>query len=346
MKTENHTEILNELRKGIYRPVYLLMGEEPYPIDLVSDYIEQNALSEADRTFNQITLYGRDTDGKRIGLECNQYPTFADRRVVIVKEAQATARLADLESYVSNCQETTILVLCHKYKSLDKRLKLHKAIEKVGVVLETKRLYDNQMPQWIVNFATGMGLSIEEKAAALLAEHVGVSMSDAAKAFEKIRAAVGPTLKTVTTDMVAEHVGVSKEYNVFELRDALFRKDRAKAMRIVKAMGANEKQYPVQQIFAGLYNGFDHLFSYCFTLSSTKSEQDAVKAALECGEKNPYMVQRNFGPASRLYTATACMRITSLLAEYDMRSKGYSWPDTPNRDMLVDVVSRILNDGL
>ena len=142
--------------------------------------------------------------------------------------------------------------------------------------------------------------------------------------------------------MVSTNVGISKEYNAFELRDALFRKDKAKALIIVKAMGQNEKAYPVQAIIAALYNGFDHLFTYCFTKSVKKSSDEAVKAAMAVGERSAFMVQRNFEPASRLYTATDCMRITTLLAEYDMRSKGFNWPDTTNRDMLVDIVTRII----
>ncbi len=343
MATLTQDDILKELRAGTYRPVYLLMGEEPYPIDVISDYIEQNAMPEADKTFNQTIVYGRDTNGRKIGLECDQYPTFAERRVVIVREAQSTAQIGELEGYVSHCLPSTILVLCHKYKALDKRLKLYKAIEKAGgVIMETKKLYDNQMPAWISQFANKHGFAIEDKAADLLADHVGTSMTDAAKAIEKVRAAVGPGLKSITVDMVSTHVGISKEYNAFELRDALFRKDKAKALTIVKAMGQNEKAYPVQAIIAALYNGFDHLFTYCFTKSVKKSSDEAVKAAMAVGERSAFMVQRNFEPASRLYTATDCMRITTLLAEYDMRSKGFNWPDTTNRDMLVDIVTRII----
>ncbi len=336
-------DILKELRAGTYRPVYLLMGEEPYPIDVISDFIEQHAMPEADKTFNQTIVYGRDTNGRKIGLECDQYPTFAERRVVIVREAQTTAQIGELEGYVSHCLPSTVLVLCHKYKTLDKRLKLYKAIEKSGgVIMETKKLYDNQMPAWISQFANKNGFAIEDKAADLLADHVGTSMTDAAKAIEKVRAAVGPGLKSITVDMVSTHVGISKEYNAFELRDALFRKDKAKAMTIVKAMGQNEKAYPVQAIIAALYNGFDHLFTYCFTKSVKKSTDEAVKAAMAVGERSAFMVQRNFEPASRLYTATDCMRITAILAEYDMWSKGFNWPDTTNRDMLVDIVTRII----
>ncbi len=334
---------MKELRAGKYRPVYLLMGEEPYPIDVVCDYIEANAMPEADRAFNQTVVYGRDTTGKKLALECDQYPTFAERRVVIVREAQATAGLGELEAYVSHSLPSTVLVLCHKYKLLPKNTKLYKAIEKAGgAILETKALYDNQMPHWISSFAMGRGFAIEGKAADLLAEFVGTSMGDAAAAIDKIRVAVGPRLKTITADMVSENVGVSKEYNAFELRDALFRKDLPKAMRIVKAFGQNEKAYPVQAIFAALYNAFDHLFTYCYIRAKTKSDDEAVKAAIAVGERSPYMVSKNFGPASRLYSATDCMRITALIAEYDMRSKGYAWPDTSNRDMLVDVVTRII----
>lgn len=336
-------DILKELKAGAYRPVYLLMGEEPYPIDVVADYIEQHAMPEADRAFNQTVVYGRDTTGAKIGMECDQYPTFAERRVVIVREAQATGQIGDLEGYVGHCLKTTVLVLCHKYKSLDKRLRLYKAIEKAGgAILETKKLYDNQMPAWISSYATKSGFGIEDRAADLLAQHVGTSMTDAAKAIEKVRAAVGPSLKTITVDMVSENVGISKEFNAFELRDALLRKDKAKALLIVKAMGQNEKAYPVQAIIAALYNGFDHLFTYCFAKATTKSEDEAAKAAMAVGERSAYMVTKNFGPASRLYSATDCMRVTSLLAEYDMRSKGFNWPETTNRDMLVDLVCRII----
>lgn len=343
MASLTQDDILKELKAGNYRPVYLLMGEEPYPIDVVADYIEQNAMPEADKTFNQSVLYGRDTTGKKIGMECDQYPTFAQRRVVIVREAQSTSQIGELEGYVGHCLPTTVLVLCHKYKALDKRLKLYKAIEKAGgAIMETKRLYDNQMPHWISTYATKCGFGIEDRAADLLAQHVGTSMTDAAKAIEKVRSAVGPSLKTITVDMISENVGISKEFNAFELRDALFRKDKAKALLIVKAMGQNEKAYPVQAIIAALYNGFDHLFTYCFKKSTTKNEDEAVKAAMQVGERNAFMVSKNFGPASRLYTATDCMRITNLLAEYDMRSKGFNWPETTNRDMLVDIVCRIV----
>ena len=343
MAVLSQEEILKELKGGTYRPVYLLMGEEPYPSDVVSDYIEQHAMDEAERTFNQTVVYGRDTSGKKVGLECDQYPTFAERRVVIVREAQATSQIGDLETYVSHCLPTTVLVICHKYKALDKRLKLYKAIEKAGgAIMETKKLYDNQMPHWISTFATKSGFGIEDRAADLLAEHVGTNMTDAAKAIEKIRAAVGAGLKTITVDMVSDNVGISKEYNAFELRDALFRKDKRKALTIVKAMGQNEKAYPVQAIIAALYNGFDHLFTYCFAKATTKSDDEAVKAAMAVGERSPFMVSKNFGPASRLYTASDCMRITNLLAEYDMRSKGYNWPETTTRDMLVDLVCRVI----
>lgn len=343
MPSLSQDEILKELKKGAYRPIYLLHGEEPYPIDVVSDYIEANAMPEADRAFNQSVIYGRDTSGKKIALQCDQYPTFAQRRVVIVREAQNTQGLAELEAYAAHHLETTVLVICHKYKLLAKNTRLYKAIDKAGgAIMETKALYDNQMPQWISTHAMRRGFSIEDKAAELLAEFVGTNMGDAASAIEKIRSAVGPDLKTITADMVADNVGISKEYNAFELRDALFKRDRDKAMRIVKAFGQNEKQHPVQAVFAALYNGFDHLFTYCYTLTKKKSDEEAVKATLAAGERSPYMVQKVFTPAARLYSATQCMKITQLIADYDMRSKGLNWPETSNRDLLVDVVSRIL----
>ena len=334
-------EIMKELTAGKYRPVYLLMGDEPYPIDVVSDYIEEHALTEAEKSFNQTIIYGQDTSGQAIGLECDQYPTFASRRVVIVKEAQGTANLKDLEGYVSHALETTVLVLCHKYKSVDKRMKLIKAIEKTGgAILETKKLYDNQMPHWIASYAMQQGLKIETRAAELLAEHVGTSQTDAVSAFEKIKAAEGERPELVTVDMIVRHVGVSKEYNAFELSDAIFARNKTKALRIVKAFGGNAKTYPIQKILAALHSSFQKLFNYTYVLATTGNAQKAAQAT---GGGSAWNITRTYEPASKNFTAAQCMRALSLINETDMKSKGLDWPETSNRDLMIDLVCQILS---
>lgn len=336
-------EVLSELKAKKYRPVYLLMGEEPYPLDQIADWVEAHVLSSEERTWNQSVLYGRETTGRAIGLECAQLPMMGPVRVVIVKEAQSTPGLQDLEKYAGNPSPQTLLVLVHKYKLVDKRGKLLKAVEKGGgAVVESAKLYDNQMPHWIAMHARSLGLEIEEKASQLLAEHVGTSMSDAASAFKKIRSAVGPELRRVTVDMVSEHVGISKEYNAFELRDALFTGNAEKALRIVRAFGDNEKQYPLPAILAALYNSFDKLFAYTmFKAKNGGSDKVAIDKMVQMGEKS-YSVERTYPAASKLYSPPRCLRILDKIQEYDMRSKGYHYPDTSNRDLLVDLVAGIL----
>lgn len=336
------SEVLSELKGQRWRRVYLLMGPEPYPIDQVSDWIEAHALTPDERTWNQTVLYGRETSGRAIALECQQLPMMASRRVVIVKEAQATPGLADLDKYADNPAEQTVLVLCHKYKDMDRRSRLLRAVEKGGgALVESPRLHDYQMPHWIAGHARSLGLEIEEKAAALLAEHVGCSMGDANAAFQKIRAAVGPELRRVTADMVADNVGISKDYNSFELRDALFNRNEPKALRIVKAFGSNEKQYPIQAALAALYNAFDKLFAFTRT-NSKDGRQAAIKKLLELGEKKEHSVERNYVPAAQRYTASQCFRALRIIADADMRSKGFQYPPTSNRDLLIDVVCQII----
>ncbi len=339
-------DILKELRAGAYRPVYLLMGEETYPTDVISSYIEKNALPEEARSFNQLVVYRKDTSFKQIALECSQYPTFADRRVVIVKEAQMSGsshsdNIDNLEGYVTHHLDTTVLVICYKYKTIARTKKIVKAIEKIGgVVLESKKLYDNQMAAWITAHARQRGLSIEEKAVALLVESIGNNQTGVAQAFDKISAAVGTNLTTVTADMVYQHVGISKEYNAFELSNALFARNADKAYKIVKAFGGNDKQYPLPAIMAALHFSFLRLFLFTYVKATTK---DVGKAASAAGERSEYNVKTRLMPAAQNFNAVRCMKALEYINEYDMRSKGYGGAPTSNRDMLVELVAKILN---
>lgn len=337
-----YEELMTELRAGKYRPVYLLMGEEPYYIDAVADYIEDHALDESGRVFNQTVFYGsKDTDPKTIGHEASQYPMMAERRVVIVREAQNMPNIAKLEGYVERLPETTVLVLCYKYKSVDKRIKLTKLIEKQGAVMETKKLWDNQMPQWITNYALSQKLQIDQKAAALMAEALGTNISAVVSAFEKLKVAGGNNLKVITPELVSSNVGISKEYNTFELRDALFARNVGKVNRIVKAFGLNEKQYPVQSVIPMLFGSFEKLYAYHFVVKKL-GERNPNAIAAKLGEK-PFNIQRLYEPGARNYNPYKCLQIISLLREYDMRSKGFAYPAVGSGDLMRELVFRILN---
>lgn len=325
---------MKELKGGTYRPVYLLMGDEPYFIDCVSDYIEEHALSEDEKVFNQTVFYGNDTDAVTVVHEASQYPSMAQRRLVMVKEAQSLDKIALLESYLNKPQDTTVLVICHKYKTLDKRLKLTKSIDKIGVIMESKKIYDNQLPAWIRNYSLSLGLAIEDKAIALLAESIGTNLRNIASAFEKMQLAADGKLTTITADFVADNVGISKEYNTFELRDAIFEHNVPKVNRIIKAFRQNEKQYPIQLVIATLIAPFEKLLMYHYL-------PDKSQAASELGEY-PRNIQK-YAIAARYYTGAKCANVINLLRTYDMRSKGYAWPQTTSGDLMMELVYRIMN---
>lgn len=341
MPQVTYEDLKKELESGKYRPIYLLMGEEPYYIDVISSYIEEHAIAEHERDFNMTIFYGKDTTAKVVAHEADQYPMMAQRRVVIVREAQELPGLADLELYASHCVDSTVLVLCHKYKSVDKRLKLTKTIEKVGAVMETKRLYDNQMPTWIANYMTQQGLQPERKAVELMAESIGTNLSGIVSAVEKLKVALsGSKSRKVDADLVSANVGISKEYNTFELRDALLMRNVPKANRIVHAFEQNEKNYPVQAIVSMLFTTYSKLLAF-HTLRPDEKARPEI-AANKLSER-PFAIQRTYEPAARNYDFRKCLSILGMLHEYDMRSKGFQWPAVSSGELLKELVFRIMN---
>ncbi len=337
MALTDHETLLKEIEAGKFRPIYLLMGEEPYFIDLVSDKIEATALSESEKAFNQTIVYGKDTDGHAVAHEADQYPMMAQRRVVIVKEAQNLPKIDYLAHYAEKLQETTVLVICYKYKSMDKRMRLVKLVEKAGAVMETKKFYDYQMPAWISSYAAKQHLQIDQKASAMIAEALGTNLSAIVNAFEKLRLAGGEGLKLITPELVEKNVGISKEYNTYELRDALIARNVTKANRIVKMFGMNEKQYPIQMIIPQLFRTYEKLFAYHYL-----PDRNPNTAAAKLGEKS-FVIQRVYETGARNYNARKCLEVINLLREYDMRSKGFAWPSVGSGELLQELVFRILN---
>src|SRR6476620_8934787 len=238
-------KIVNEIKSGNIKPIYFLMGEEPYYIDKLSDYIEQNVLTEEEKGFNQTVLYGRDVSMEDIISTAKRYPMMAERQVVIVKEAQELARTIDkLESYAENPMPSTVLVFCYKYKTLDKRKKVTKLLAKSGVVYESKKLYENQVGDWIKKVLAGKKYGIEPKASAMLVEFLGTDLSKINNELEKLQIIL-PKGSTITPKHIEENIGFSKDFNVFELQNALGSKNQLKAYKIAQYFADNPKDNPM-----------------------------------------------------------------------------------------------------
>ena len=332
----SYEEIIKELKSGTYRPIYFLMGEEPYFIDVISDYIAKHALSEADKGFNQIVMYGKDTDAIGITHAARKYPMMAQRQVVIVKEAQNIKEIEDLATYVEKPLNSTILVICYKYKSLDKRKKLGKLVEKSGVLFESKKLYDNQIPKWIEGYAKSIGLSLDAKATLLLAEFLGSDLSGIVSSIEKLKVAVPQGTGVITADLIERNIGFSKDYNNFELQNALTNRDILKASKIVKAFSQNIKANPLQLTIVTLFGFFQKLLAYHYLPDKS---QGAVASALKI---NPYFV-KDYATAAKQYNARKVVQVISLLRQYDMKSKGFESASTDGGELLSELIFKIMH---
>lgn len=333
--------VLKDLKQNKYAPVYFLDGDEPYYIDLIADYIEQHALSEADRGFNQMVMYGKDTQVNQVVSNARRFPMMAERQVVLVKEAQELQDLgkADaqklLESYVQNPLPSTILVLCHKHKSFDKRKALYKALVKNGVVVSTKKLYDNQVPAWIEQFVKSEGHDISPKAVQMLSEFIGNKLERLVNEIRKILINFeGPV--TIEDHHVQKFVGVSKEYNVFELQKAISFKDIVKANTIITYFAANPKDHPIIPMIALLYGYFSKLLIVHH--SKDKSEK-GLAAQLRI---NPYFA-KEYIAASRNYSLGKVVSIINYLRQADLQSKGVNSGSATGGEIMKELIFKILH---
>ena len=331
-----YEQLIGDLKKQVYKPVYFLFGEEPYYIDLISSYISSHVLSEAEQSFNQTILYGKDTEAGQLSDLARRFPMMASHQVVVLKEAQEMKSFVDLLPYVENPQPSTLLVLCYKYKKPDKRQKIFKVLEKQAVWFESKKLYDNQVPGWIAAYASKRKYRLEPKAAALLAEFLGSDLSKIVNEVEKLMVAIGNAEDTITPALVEKHIGFSKDFNQFELQDALGRRDVVKANRIIAYFAENEKKYPFPLTIISLYYFFSKLLLLHYT--KDKSRQN-LAATLKV---NPFFI-KDYEAASRRYNATALVKIISLLRHYDMRSKGYEGNTTPSGELTRELIFKILH---
>jgi DNA polymerase-3 subunit delta len=334
-----------ELKRRKYSPVYLLTGEETLHIDAVSDYIAENVLEAQDRAFNQIVLYGKDTDVNSIIFAVSRPPMMAKYQVVIVKEAQHlkldAAGQEKLLKYMKHPLDTTILVICMKgAKHIDRRSKLYLEIKERGTILETVNPYDNEIPGWISNHLKQKGASIDSAATAILAEHLGNDLNKIVGELDKLFILLPENSKTVTVADIEKNIGINKDYNVFELGKAVFTKNVVKANRIIRYFGDNPNANPMVVVISSLFTQFLKLFKY----QIIKQQSPAISAfdMAKATGVEPFFL-REYDAAAALYTPVKVMHVIALLREYDMKSKGWNDAGTPDHELMKELVFKIMH---
>ena len=330
------TKIVSDIKNGEIKPIYFLMGEEPYYIDKISEYIEKNVLSEEEKGFNQMVLYGRDVTIDDIVDNAKRFPMMAERQVVIVKEAQELFRtIENLIAYVKQPQPTTVLVLCYKYKKIDKRKALYKEIKKKGVVYESKKLYENHVVDWIRKVLAGKKYKIDTKATLMLVEFLGTDLSKISNELNKLMLVL-PKETTITPDAIEENIGISKDFNNFELRKAIGDRDVLKSNRIINHFAQNQKANPLVMTISLLNSFFTQLLIYHSLKDKSKN---SVSKSLGV---HPFFVS-DYTNAARNYPMRKVSQVIGLLREADVKSKGVGANALPVGDILKELIFKIIH---
>lgn len=329
-------KIINDIKNGSIKPIYFLMGEEPYYIDKLTEYIEDNVLSEDEKGFNQMVLYGRDVSVEDIVANAKRYPMMADRQVVIVKEAQELSRTIDkLESYAENPQLSTVLVIAYKYKTLDKRKKLTKIIDKNGLLFESKKLYENQVAAWISRVLKPKDYSIEPKAAAMLVEFLGTDLSRISNELDKLQIIL-PKGTVINPNHIEENIGFSKDFNVFEFRKAIGDRNQLQAYRIADHFAQNKKEYPMVLTTGMVFSFFSQVLQYHGLKDKNPKN---VASVLKI---NPYFV-KDYDVALKNYPMKKVSAIVGTLRDIDVKSKGVGANQLHESDLLKEMLVKIFN---
>ncbi|MBN8643397.1 MAG: DNA polymerase III subunit delta [Flavobacteriales bacterium] len=329
-------KIINDIKAGNIKPIYFFMGDEPYYIDKLTEYIENNILSEDEKGFNQMVIYGRDTTIDDVISNAKRYPMMADRQVVVVREAQELSKSIDkLESYVENPQTTTVLVFAYKYKTLDKRKKLPKLIEKSGVLFESKKMYDNQVGTWITRVLQGRGLTIEPKANAMLVEFLGNDLSRISNELDKLQIIL-PKGSTITAKDIEVNIGFSKDFNVFELQNALGSKNQVKAYQIAQYFADNPKDNPMVVTTSLIFSFFVKLLKYHGLKDKNPKNVASVLGV------SPFFL-KDYDVALRNYPMKKVSSIVATLRDVDNKSKGIGANSLSTHDLLKEMLVKIFN---
>lgn len=334
-------QIIKNIHAGQYAPIYFLQGEEPYYIDLISDLIERNALDEAAKGFNQIILYGKDVSISDVLNNAKRFPMMSDRQVVIVKEAQSIIDIGKdsgaqpLIQYLENPLPSTILVICFKHKKLDGRKALAKALEKHAVFLTSKKMYDNQVPDWIREYFRNKEFAITDKSVFMLADYIGNNLERLSNEIDKMLINFKEKVE-ITDQHIQKYIGISKEYNAFELQKAVAYKELVKANKIINYFEANTKTNPVIPIISLLYSYFSKLL----ILHGTPDKSDNNLASVL--KVNRFFI-KDYTMAARNYSAAKVIQIISDLRHADLQSKGVNAANIPDGQILKELIFKIMH---
>jgi|WetSurMetagenome_2_1015567.scaffolds.fasta_scaffold03803_6 DNA polymerase III subunit delta len=331
-----YEEIISDLRKRLFRPVYFLAGDEPYYIDFITEYIGEKVLTEPEKAFNQLILYGEDTSVNAIIETARRFPMVASHQVIIVKEAQSLKKIEDLLIYVEKPLASTILVLNYKYNVLDKRTKLCKALEAHGIYFESVRLRDYQVPPWIERHLMSKGVKIDPSSSAMLTEYLGTDLNKIVNELDKLLITMPAGKGVITPALIEKNIGISKDYNNFELQKAIGEKNILRANMIVKYFIDNPNGNPMIRTISSLFTLFSKILIYHYTPDKSKNNIAAVLKV------NPFFVKDYEAAASR-YSVAKTLKVISLLRTFDMKSKGYGNITTDPGDLLKELVYRILH---
>lgn len=328
-------QIINDIRARKFKPVYLLMGDEPYYIDEITDLLIQTVLPEEEKDFNQSIRYGMETDVATVITMARSFPMMSDYQLIVIKEAQNLSKIEELEHYVKNPLKSTILVLNFKNGTLDKRKKLYAEIDKHGVVFESKKIPDYKIPAFISSYFQTKGLTIDAKSAQMLSDYLGNDLSKLTNEIAKLLIALPVGQKQITPNLIEENIGISKDFNNFELLKAVIEKNIYKVNQIADYFEKNPKNNPLIVTLVVLFNFYSNLM-ICYW-AKNKTEQGI---AAELGFRNPYQA-KDYVTALRNYNAFKCMEILSLLRTYDAKCKGVDNVSTPDGELLKELLYKI-----
>lgn len=336
-----NTLTFEQLKKSIetrdFKPVYLLMGEEPYFIDVLTDLMIERVIPEESRDFNQTILYGPDTDVHSLISALRRFPMMSDRQLVVVKEAQGLKNMEVLDSYFQNPMESTVLVLNYKYGTLDKRKKIYTSINKLGIVFESAKIYENKVPAFITSYLTSNGLTIDSKSAQMLTDFLGNDLKRVVSEIDKLRLSLSTNEKRITPELIEQNIGLSKDFNNFELLRAVIDKNFAKASQIAFYFEKNQKNNPYIVTLSVLFNYFSNLL-VCYW-AKDKTERGLAQ---ELGLRSDFQA-RDYVIGVRNYKVMKTMENISLLRTYDAKGKGVDNPSSPVGELLKELLFKLMN---
>ena len=338
--------IMGEIKARRFAPIYLLQGEEFYFIDALCDALSEGILDEASRTFSQITLYGNDTDGATVATYCRQLPMLGEKEVIIVKEAQQLEKIEELVRYTAKPQQTTVLVLCHKGKTLDKRGQLYKSIKASGEVFDSISPRDYEAERWVSGFARSKGLEMDSTCGKILVAHLGVNISKISNELEKMLVSLPSDRKKVTEEDIEQHIGISRQFNNYELCNTILDRRVEQALQIAQYMGENPKAYPLLLSVRVIYDSFRQLFTYNYIAWESRKSGRAMPSDMElCKElhlNSPYFLN-DVRRRAAAWPNAKVFAILQLTAEYDAKSKGIDDGGASSGELLRELILRIFS---